>query len=374
MNAEPDATVDAGHAASFDAGHDASSDAGRDAALDAGRDGAACTQTQTMCGDACVDLMADVENCGSCGHACGCGSTSCTAGVCDAHALASGQGAPVVLALHAGTLYWGNDIDQNVSTVPLTGGPVKVLYPGRTVVGGIAFDATRIYFSRAVFNIVESGSLDGTSSGNFTNAQEAGAAGVATDGTYAYWATAGSGNIRRALLGPPVSPGTTLTSGQAGADGVAVDAASIYWTTKTSSGTIMKMPKSGGVPVVLASNQANPHSIAVDANYVYWTNRGDGTANSGSVNRVPTGGGAVTTYADLQPSPHTIAIDANYVYWTDSVAGSVMRVPLAGGSPVPVVANEAAPMGLVVTSTCLYFADNADGKAGTGSIRSHDLQ
>jgi hypothetical protein len=364
---------DAGPDASPDAGRNTLPDAGPDASLDAGPDAPTCTKT--MCGDACVDLMTSVGNCGSCGHVCGCGSTSCTTGMCDAHVLAAGQGAPVVLALHDDKLYWGNDVDRTVSTVPIAGGAASVLYPDRTEVRGFAFDATRVYFSRFVFNIVESAALDGSGSGNFTNQQEAGAAGVATDATNAYWATYTTGNIRTRVLGPPnAAPSTTLATNQAHADGVAVDAASIYWTTNLVSGAVLKMPKVGGAPVPLATAQANPHSIAVDAGYVYWTNQGDGTPNTGSVNRVPLSGGTVTTYADHQPSPYAIAIDTQYVYWTDDVSGSVMRAPLQGGAPISVAVHEASPMGLVVSSTCLYFADYADGKAGTGSIRSHDLQ
>jgi hypothetical protein len=116
-----------------------------------------CTAAQTLCGDTCADLMTDVSNCGACGHACGCGSTSCTAGICDAHVLAPSQGGPLVLALHDDQLYWGNDADRTVSTMPVTGGTASVLYPGRTQVRGIAFDPARIYFTRFVFNIVESG-------------------------------------------------------------------------------------------------------------------------------------------------------------------------------------------------------------------------
>src|SRR2546430_7659241 len=70
-----------------------------------------CTATQTMCDGACIDVMIDINHCGRCGHVCGCGSTSCSAGICDAHVLAPNQGAPMVLALHADKLYWGTDVD-----------------------------------------------------------------------------------------------------------------------------------------------------------------------------------------------------------------------------------------------------------------------
>ena len=52
--------------------------------------------------DAAPDLMTDVHNCGAIGHACGCGSTSCTSGRCDSHPLADKQGAPTVLPVNGG--------------------------------------------------------------------------------------------------------------------------------------------------------------------------------------------------------------------------------------------------------------------------------
>jgi hypothetical protein len=101
--------------------------------------------------------MTDANSCGACGHVCGCGSTSCTAGVCDAYEIASNQVAPVELALHGDQLYWGTDgsagANDTVSTAPVAGGTAGVLFPNRTAVRGFAFDATRIYFSRFVFNI-----------------------------------------------------------------------------------------------------------------------------------------------------------------------------------------------------------------------------
>jgi hypothetical protein len=330
--------------------------------------------------DTCGDLMTDVNNCGACGHVCGCGSTSCTAGICDAHVIAPDQGTPVELALHADKLYWGNDgangpSSANISTAPVSGGSASVLYPGRTAVRGFAFDATRIYFSRFVFNIVESCVLGGSCSGNFTNAQESGAAGIATDVTTVYWATYNTGLLRTSPLGDR-GTGSTLVMGETHPDGVALDATSIYWTTNTATGgTVKKVAKTASppaTPVTLADNQANPHRIAVAGGFVYWTDQGDGTPNTGSVHRVSVDGGTITTYADHQPAPYAIAVDDRYVYWTDQSAGTVTRAPLAGGPPVPVVVHEAAPTGLAISSTCLYFTAAGDAQH-PGSVRSHDL-
>jgi sugar lactone lactonase YvrE len=341
-----------------------------------------CSPPMEMCGATCTNLSTDASNCGACGHVCGCGSTSCTDGVCDSHVMAGQQGAPVTLALNNGALYWGTDVDLSLETMPVTGTTATALYKGRTAIRGFAFDATRVYFTRTNFNIVESGLLSGASSGNFSNAQEIGATGIATDGTTVFWTTNGSGNLRSAPVGA-LSTATTLLANLSHPDAIALDAANIYFTTNNTAnqqppGTIMKLAKTatGGPATTLVTKQNGPHSLAVAGGYVYWINQGDGTPNTGSVNRIAVTGGAITTYAGQLPGPTTIAVDASYIYWTDSVAGAVMRIPIApvaGATPTPVAVRELTPIGLAVSSSCLYFTDYADGAAGNGSVRSHDL-
>ena len=336
----------------------------------------------TMCGSVCTNLSSDPINCGACGHACGCGSTTCTAGLCDAHVIADQQGGPVTLAYNNGNLYWGADVDMRVMTMPADASvAAKVLFPGRTAVRGFAFDAARIYLTRVAFNIVESNTLAGVTGGNFTNAQENGATSIATDGVNVFWTNGGGSgtnpqSIRRAANGAPVSPGTSLITGQVGADGLALDATSVYWTTNDpTNGGVHKIAKTGGAAVDLVAKQARPHSLAVAGGFVYWSNVGDGTAKSGSINRIPVTGGTTTVLASQLSSPLTIAVNADSVFWTDSLDGTVSRLPLAGGiAPQVIVAHEATPNGLALSPTCLYFTDLANGQAGAGSVRAHDLR
>src|SRR5688572_25740261 len=53
----------------------------------------ACTST---CGDTCVDLSADANHCGSCGHSCL--GAACTAGVCEPATLVVGSYAALALS------------------------------------------------------------------------------------------------------------------------------------------------------------------------------------------------------------------------------------------------------------------------------------
>ena len=54
---------------------------------------------------------------------------------------------------------------------------------------------------------------------------------------------------------------------------LAVDDQYVYWVDDLPVGTIMRVPKTGGTPSVVA-HDASPVAIAVDANAVYWSDFG----------------------------------------------------------------------------------------------------
>jgi hypothetical protein len=328
-----------------------------DFALNADLDGC------TFCGGQCIYLDRDPLNCGACGHACGCGVTSCTSGLCDPVTLASSQGGPVILALDGTTLYWGADVDRTLSRVSTSGGAATVVYPNRTQVRGIAFTALDVFFSRFVFNIIEGGPKAGGGGSNYTNTQESGAAGIGTDATNVYWATYNTGLIRSAPIGTPPQAPTTLTTGQLNAYALVVDAQNIYWITNNATGTVMQMAKAGGTPTTLAGNQATPLGLAVDANNVYWTNAGDGTVNS-----VPIGGTTITPIATGRKYPYNVAVDGSYVYWTDLSAGTIEKAPIGGTTITTVAGNQNQPLGLALDASCIYFTSYGAGAAGAGAV------
>lgn len=123
---------------------------------------------------------------------------------------------------------------------------------------------------------------------------------------------------------------------------IAVDATDVYWTD--ASGTVMRVPISGGSPATLASGLGDvPYAIALDESSVYWTITGDAMPNAGSVMMLPKRGGTPITLASGINVPAAIAVDATGVYWDDTLfvgggmgRGVIMRAPLDGGAPVTV--------------------------------------
>jgi hypothetical protein len=60
-----------------------------------------------------------------------------------------------------------------------------------------------------------------------------------------------------------------------------VDAGHVYWTNQ-GDGTVMRAPRAGGTPELLAAEQVRPSAIAVDEGAVYWLNEGSPDLEDGS--------------------------------------------------------------------------------------------
>lgn len=188
-----------------------------------------------------------------------------------------------------------------------------------------------------------------------------------------------------------------IVSGLTNAYGIAVDDANVFWTGY-DSGRVMKAPKTGGTPQVLASGEPYPQFIALDAAHVYWT---DGYSPGGRVGRVakdggpvetvvsvegpralaldtstiyftvyglgspvmsaPLAGGQATILADAQPNGRGIAVYQGIVYWGNLGApgedGSIMQLPVAGGTPSLVAANQGGPGAVAVDASGVYWGN-----------------
>jgi hypothetical protein len=170
---------------------------------------------------------------------------------------------------------------------------------------------------------------------------------------------------------------------------LAIDSSAAYWTCTygdiAATGTVSKVPLSGGPSVVLAADQGFPQGIAVDSSNVYWLNDGvsaDGSGppiRGGSVMAVPIGGGSPTVIAPSQPEPQAIAADGSSIYWTcvngpydggPEGAGLVMSLSVKAGTVTVLESAQFAPFAIAVDRASVYWTDLGvtSGEGSTGTL------
>jgi hypothetical protein len=131
----------------------------------------------------------------------------------------------------------------------------------------------------------------------------------------------------------------------------------VYWTT---TGTIMKVPLTGGAAVIVASGQTNPHHVALGSGRIYWTNDDDGVNHDGegtSVMSLALAGGVPATVArfdSMSARPTAVTADGVGLYWTTYggpayTDGAVFRLQTNGGragvTPVSLASGHDGPYG-----------------------------
>jgi hypothetical protein len=198
----------------------------------------------------------------------------------DVELLASGQFGPSGIAADDATVFWVNYFAGEVASVPKAGGEVTLLAPAEANAFRMAAGADRIYWSgltSGLRTMPKTGGPVTTMAGGDPRT-------MATDRTHVYWTDTEGDSLQRAELDEGAAE-TVASFPGAFPDGVAVDEDFAY--VALAEGSVMKVGKGGGEPVVIASDQSSPTIVAVDDACVYWTNSALGTGKLGSVMRAP---------------------------------------------------------------------------------------
>ena len=169
----------------------------------------------------------------------------------------------------------------------------------------------------------------------------------------------------------------TLAPGGPGIHSVAVSEEFVYWTEVGSGqddGRVMRAPKAGGEPVVLAGQLSLPVSLTVDAGSSFWFELTEDT-NSYRLLALPEGTSSIVPVAEGLGSPRTYPIIRGSVaYWGASGdgSGSLFEASVDGdgkrplsewSTPGTVRTLAGAPNGLVFA-----YADPL-GESGGGLVR-----
>ena len=131
------------------------------------------------------------------------------------------------------------------------------------------------------------------------------ATGMASDGTYLYWANPGKGTIGRSTLG------------------------------------------GGEVNESFVTDAGTPQYVAVDGEHIYWTNAADGQEGNGTIGRadIADGGGANLDFISGANNPQGIAVNATHIFWANANAGTPSIGRAAIGGEVGSVEEEWHPIG-----------------------------
>jgi len=163
-------------------------------------------------------------------------------------------------------------------------------------------------------------------------------------------------------------------SGVKGALAFAFDEGYVYFSSGKGSGEpakpdgkngrVLRMPKKGGAPIVLARGLPDdPSGLAVDATHVYVAAVAWGSPaveNAGVVARIPKQGGDLEILAKDQVLPRAAWLSGDHVYVRSGrpgLPGAIVRVAKTGGA-VESVLTEGTLVYATMDSTSLYFSSD----------------
>jgi hypothetical protein len=173
------------------------------------------------------------------------------------------------------------------------------------------------------------------------------------------------------------------TIGSQGNEAIAVDSHYVYCADPGAG--LVRVPVSGGIPVVLSNNVGMTGlvpALAVDANNVYWSAPGLHAGGPTVLLSQPLAGGTNTPISDSGQSVLAVAADGQNVYWLEeqtapgttaadgTMSGAVMRAPSAGGAGAPVMVAPARFLysggraSIAVDSNVIYWTDACPANSG----------
>jgi hypothetical protein len=307
---------------------------------------------------------------------------------CDAPTqISTGESNPVSIAVDANNVYWTDEYGGGprgfaVVKAPLAGGSPTVLAVGQAP-SGLVVDDTYVYWTDQLAGTVTKTPISGGTSITLASGDVAGQplqpSGIAQDAGNLYFESP-YGPTQGLILSVPKTGGspTIIASGQPYPNwGIAVDATSVYWVNNGTNplyadSAVMKAPlMGGGAPIALATYPFvyAPNGLALDGENVYWTN------SNGTVMKVPKDGGCPELLANAF-IPWGIAVDQTHVYWTNEGydgTGTVMKVPIGGGCAAGLAAGGNL-LGIALTAGDVYWVDQGIDCIGCGSVSKHAKQ
>jgi hypothetical protein len=348
-------------------------DAGRDAG-DAGVDTGpiACDAGLVQCGNGCTSLQTDPQNCNRCGHDCQGGA--CTAGVCQAVALATMQHQPDQIIAVGSRLFWSNlCCPSGIMACALPncagdGGVAASTFLNGTMSPVVAFatdpGASMLYWidqqslmscpvgATCMAPVQMVGNINGSQSQQ-----------LVTSATTLYW------NEDRSIQSCPFTgcPGSDQPFFQQNNGhmlGLTLGGGTVYWGRDCCPSEVRACP--AGAMCTLAQdfailNNGHVNYLATGGSTVYWTTQN----GMGQVMSCPLAGclaSGPTIVATNLPQPRYIVADGAGAYWTDTSARTIDTCQSAAcATPAVLWTGNNPPGGIAIDATTVYWTVPNDG-------------
>jgi hypothetical protein len=336
-------------------------------------DASACGGAAGMlsCNGTCKDVQTDTANCGSCGH--DCLGASCMAGQCQATVLAilptgtktaylATDGTNVVwTSVGAGTpapgdpqggAYYVSATGASQTAIALEPLPNSNTYDGPiAMAGGTAF--WMVSSGGTSYDYAIPGQVAKNGNGGLLSKTA-----LAASGNVVVSANDTGANVDISTFNAN-TPQTILAAHQfqtmAGLAGLATDGTNAYYATGAN---LMSVPLAtlgpNATEASFVASPGSPRQIVVAGSNLFFA---DGSSNTFYQAPIPnpTQTKSVVFQDSMAATCTGLAADSNYIYFTDG-GTSVFYAPIAGGMPT-VLAKGMAPTAIAIDAKALYFID-----------------
>jgi hypothetical protein len=225
------------------------------------------------------------------------------------------------IAVDDHNVYWADADSKTIYSAPLSGGNATQVVTTQQsaqelfVAGGFLFWIERASSSNALMTVATTGGTPTAVEGSFS------IGGIAADASNVYYGSA-LGIHKVAFTGGNFSD---VVETNDVAESIVVSGGTVYWSTY--NGAIASAPAAGGAETKLASDILTAHGLALRDGQLYWVAQDDrASTTDASVMKMPVTGGTPATVVDHRPfGLGTIVAGPTYLYWDEPNA--IMGIP-----------------------------------------------